>query len=527
MTQYHSVRNICSVLLAALILVLGVCFHSETAEAAQSEKKMTLILYMCGSNLESDNGAATADITEMLRSRYNSEAVNVIALLGGTRKWWGGMDAQQTAIYEISGNRPKQVWADGLMNMGDPDTLSTLLDYSYENYPAEEYALILWNHGGGPMSGVCWDDLSQSDNLTMDELQTALDNSPCVEKPLEWIGFDACLMSSVETAHLMAPYARYMIASQETEPGTGWSYSFLADIEEDIDGAAMGKHIIDSYIADTSVQEGLTLSCTDLSKIADVEECMDAFFKDLSVDLTEDTFSALSNMRQDAHGYGRSESASNDLDLVDLEDLISHYADQSPENAAALEAAIKEAVVYTQSTEPDSNGLSVYHPYYNKTLYQQKAAEEGIDSFIKVFVDAINDSIGGSLTGESMQELNTDQITLLAYSIIHEEIMDGGFVQLIHNGYGPFVFKNPFAKVMKVWGLTELGKLIYKAHELYKKHGEEIERDCTDDEFMALFEKYPKFDDLDDEFVENEEEWTNLIAHYVDEHIEQFVTIVE
>ncbi len=157
----------------------------------------------------------------------------------------------------------------------------------------------------------------------------------------------------------------------------------------------------------------------------------------------------------------------------------------------------------------------------------QKAAEEGIDSFIKVFVDAINDSIGGSLTGESMQELNTDQITLLAYSIIHEEIMDGGFVQLIHNGYGPFVFKNPFAKVMKVWGLTELGKLIYKAHELYKKHGEEIERDCTDDEFMALFEKYPKFDDLDDEFVENEEEWTNLIAHYVDEHIEQFVTIVE
>ena len=157
----------------------------------------------------------------------------------------------------------------------------------------------------------------------------------------------------------------------------------------------------------------------------------------------------------------------------------------------------------------------------------QKAAEEGIDSFSKVFVDAINDSIGGSLTGESMQELNTDQITLLAYSIIHEEIMDGGFVQLIHNGYGPFVFKNPFAKVMKVWGLTELGKLIYKAHELYKKHGEEIERDCTDDEFMALFEKYPKFDDLDDEFVENEEEWTNLIAHYVDEHIEQFVTIVE
>ena len=90
------------------------------------------MLYMCGSNLESDNGAATADITEILRSRYNAEAVNIIAMLGGTRKWWGGMDAQQTAVYEIGGNRPKQVWSDGLMNMGDPSTLSSLLDYAKE-----------------------------------------------------------------------------------------------------------------------------------------------------------------------------------------------------------------------------------------------------------------------------------------------------------------------------------------------------------------------------------------------------------
>jgi hypothetical protein len=169
---------------------------------------------MCGSNLESDGGAATADITEILRSRYNSDEVNVVAMLGGTRKWWGGMDAQQTAVYEISGNRPRQVWSDGLLNMGDPATLSTLLDYSREQYPARDYALILWNHGGGPMSGVCWDDLSQSDNLTMAELQTALEDSPFAHDPLEWIGFYACLMASVETAHMMAPYAKYMIASQ-------------------------------------------------------------------------------------------------------------------------------------------------------------------------------------------------------------------------------------------------------------------------------------------------------------------------
>ena len=114
MTQHHSIRHMFSALLAALVLFACTGIQPDAARAAQSEKKLTVILYMCGSNLESDNGAATADITEILRSRYNSEAVNVIAMLGGTRKWWGGMDAQETAVYEISGNRPKQVWSDGL-----------------------------------------------------------------------------------------------------------------------------------------------------------------------------------------------------------------------------------------------------------------------------------------------------------------------------------------------------------------------------------------------------------------------------
>ena len=117
------------------------------------------------------------------------------------------------------------------------------------------------------------------------------------------------------------------------------------------------------------------------------------------------------------------------------------------------------------------------------------------------------------------------QVTLLAWDVLHEEVMDGGFVQLIHNGYGPFIFKNPLAKALKLWGLRELSKLIYSAHTLYIKYGEQIERDCTDDEFMALFEQFPEFDDLDDTFVEEEENWTADIAHYIDEHIERFATI--
>lgn len=155
----------------------------------------------------------------------------------------------------------------------------------------------------------------------------------------------------------------------------------------------------------------------------------------------------------------------------------------------------------------------------------QQAASEGMDAFVEVFVNAINEAIEGQLTTETMSELNSDQITLLAYSILRDEVMDGGFVQLIHNGYGPFIFKNPFAKAIKQWGLRDLSKLIYNAHSLYVKYGSEIEKECTDEEFMALFEQYEEFDEMDDAFVENEEDWTNMVAVYIDDHIENFAVI--
>lgn len=155
------------------------------------------------------------------------------------------------------------------------------------------------------------------------------------------------------------------------------------------------------------------------------------------------------------------------------------------------------------------------------------ASQEGIDAFIKVISDAILNSIGGKLTCDNMSELNADQITLIAYSVLRDEVMDGGFVQLIYNGWGPFFFNNPFAKAIRLWGLTDLAPLINKANRLYKKHRADIEKDYTDDEFMELFERFPNFDDLDDKFVENEEQWTNRIAFYVDDNLDKFVTIVK
>lgn len=152
---------------------------------------------------------------------------------------------------------------------------------------------------------------------------------------------------------------------------------------------------------------------------------------------------------------------------------------------------------------------------------------QDMDAFLAVFVNATKEAIGGELNAENMQQLSVSQITLLAYDILHEEVMDGGFVQLIYNGYGGFIFDNPFAKVLRDWGLRDLAKMLFAVRKLYKEHGSKICRECDDEEFMAMFEQYSDFDDYDDEFVENEEAWTAAVAQYVDNHIDDFVIIEE
>ena len=155
-----------------------------------------------------------------------------------------------------------------------------------------------------------------------------------------------------------------------------------------------------------------------------------------------------------------------------------------------------------------------------------RAALAGMGDFVQVFVDALREAIGGEPTPETMAELNADQMTLLCWDTLREEVMVGGFIQLIHNGYGPFIFKNPFAKALnRMWGLRDLSKMVYEVHTLWLEHREALERDCTEEEFMALYEQFPQFDDYDDTFVENEPRWTEEIARYVDNHIEQFAKI--
>lgn len=156
----------------------------------------------------------------------------------------------------------------------------------------------------------------------------------------------------------------------------------------------------------------------------------------------------------------------------------------------------------------------------------RQAAEEGMDAFIQVFTDAYKQVIGDEWNAEKMALLNAEQHTLLAYQLFRDEVMEGGFCQLIQNGYGGYIFMNPFAKALRLWGVGELTKIIYNAREIYVANKADLERERTDEEFMAMYEQYEAFDDLEDVFLEKEEMFTALVAEYVDEHLEQFATIV-
>ena len=156
----------------------------------------------------------------------------------------------------------------------------------------------------------------------------------------------------------------------------------------------------------------------------------------------------------------------------------------------------------------------------------QQAAGEGMDAFIQVFTDTYKEVIGGGLTAETMPLLTGEQHSLLAYQIFRDELMEGGFCQLIQNGYGGYIFANPFAKLC-VCGGGDLSKLVYAAKKIYDAHREDLERERTDDEFMAMYEQYEAFDELEDEFLEKEEEYTALVASYVDEHLDLFAKIIK
>lgn len=156
----------------------------------------------------------------------------------------------------------------------------------------------------------------------------------------------------------------------------------------------------------------------------------------------------------------------------------------------------------------------------------RQGAEEGMDGFLKVFIDKYLEVTGGVIDAETMPLLNGYQHSLLGYHIFRREVNEGGFVQLIQNGYGPYIFDNPFAKAMRLFGAKDFSKLLYNAKKIYDDHRADLEKERDDDEFMAMYEQYEAFDELEEAFMDMEEMVTAQLAEYVDNHIEEFAEVV-
>lgn len=363
----------------------------------------TIMIYIVGSDLESRYGAATADIDEMITAEYDAEKTQVVICAGGASSWQNNVvSSYETSYYQVTEDDLIEVKELSQNNMGDEDTLSDFLDWSVDNFPADRYSLVFWNHGGGPIHGYGQDELS-GDVLSLEELTSALDASPFSSNDkLELLGFDACMMGSVETAWLFKDYADFFIASQEIEPGQGWDYNFLSDISSCRNGGEMGEVIIDSYFdyyeelfEEYPRQETeITLSCINLSKIDEVEEEINNLFSGVNDDVISGQFATASRCRSKSKAFGKMGTVSQ-YDLVDLKHIASLLSSTYSE-AEALEEAVEKAVVYSKSNVKNANGLSIYHPYDNtysfssfKRVYNSFGFAEKYTDYIINFVDCL------------------------------------------------------------------------------------------------------------------------------------------
>ncbi|MBQ2803511.1 MAG: hypothetical protein IJF07_06395, partial [Lachnospiraceae bacterium] len=174
------------------------------------------------------------------------------------------------------------------------------------------------------------------------------------------------------------PYANYMIASQETEPGWGWSYEFLSQLSDEVlTGAEMGKSIIDYYMLFGNLvfaqyprmYSDLTLSCIDLNQYQAAEEALNTCFAELDSTLDVDTYRDIVRNRENTRAFG-SYSTNFDYGMVDAIHLIEQLAPESTSASAAIEA-IDNMIVYSQSNMSNACGISICYPYETNETYTQ------------------------------------------------------------------------------------------------------------------------------------------------------------
>ena len=378
-------RRLFRILVFSLLLTL-LLFAMTSIVSAEGTKKLTVMVYAIGTDLESRPGAAVSSdyLIRMLHSGFDREQINVVLLTGGCSYWKTGFPTDVNTFQVLDGDiRPTEVHrTTNLLNMGDGNTLTYLLNYGVNNYPAENYALIVEDHGGGPMAGICYDELYQ-DMISLPELSAALEKSPFGPKQkLSWIYFCTCLTGSAEIASVCAPYADYMFASEEPALSFAFRFSFLNGAENR-DPAETGRMIADSFYdaaqelnrsltaaGDSAVQNINTFAVYDLRQMDLLKDAMEVLFTAVDTGITDQkSFDRILSIVNNAQRVNPSPDYSED-DLIDLRSLVKGYTALYPNECAGVIHALDEVVIHSRSNNDQETGMLIYHPIRNKLDYR-------------------------------------------------------------------------------------------------------------------------------------------------------------
>ena len=368
----------------AVCLSLVACGGDEAADGSTPDAapvfqagdgSWAVYWYLCGSDLETDGGFATTDLSEMMEVQL-PENVNVVIQTGGAAVWQNDqMDPEKLQRWFYNSEGLQLIEEQDTANMGDAQTLYEFLAFANENYPADKVAVTFWNHGGGSVGGAAFDELYGLDSLDLAEMYQAFDAvwpADAEHPALELVGFDTCLMATVDVASTFQGFAKYLVASEEVEPGNGWLYSgWLGALAEntDMDGAALGVAICDTYYQGceaVGTQDQTTLSVTDLSKLDPLLEAYESFGQEALAASAEDPgfFAELGRAAVQSENYGGNTREQGYTNMVDLGHLARQTAWMLP-SAQNVCDALTDCVLYQVSGpyRAEATGLSCYYSY--------------------------------------------------------------------------------------------------------------------------------------------------------------------
>jgi len=338
---------------------------------AEKKQIWTFMIYLCGTDLETENGLASIDIEEMKQASLGGK-VRFLIQTGGTKLWeTDEVSASSIQRSIISGGKLSMLEEKKDASMGDSATLAGFLKWGVTKFPSEHTGVVLWNHGGGSISGVCFDERYNYDSLTLRELDAAfLSAFESMDSNFDFIGFDACLMATAETANIVASYADYMYASEETEPGYGWDYAAIGNYitqNPNANGAEVGRVVADSFYEccdEIDQAEGATFSIIDLKKYDSFMVAFNTYAKEL-YEKTEDAdlFAQAVRAVRDADNFGGNNRADGYTNMVDMAGIIMAGSDFCGSAKEALKT-LNDAFVYVKngSDHREACGLSTYYP---------------------------------------------------------------------------------------------------------------------------------------------------------------------